>query len=212
VGLAALPESVEFAYASATDVPFLQPAWITRLASIIGDDDLVIPHVDGYHHPLAALYRRKTVLPIIERLLAADRLRPVFLMESARTRVVTAEEMREVDPGLQTLRNLNTPEDYQAALAEAGYEPEPNRVTIELFGVPRLRAGVGKVTVEADTVSAALNALEGACPKLAGSVLSGGRLHSAYTLNLNGERFVTDSATPLSEGDTLILLSVDVGG
>src|SRR4051794_29573927 len=30
-GLAALPDSVELAYASATDVPFLRPAWVGRL-------------------------------------------------------------------------------------------------------------------------------------------------------------------------------------
>src|SRR5829696_6616837 len=55
-GLSALPEAVEFAFASATDVPFLHPAWITRLRALIGDHDLAIPFVDGYYHPLAALY------------------------------------------------------------------------------------------------------------------------------------------------------------
>src|SRR5215203_5881674 len=39
-GLSALPESVELAYASATDVPFLRPAWIARLRDLIGDHDL----------------------------------------------------------------------------------------------------------------------------------------------------------------------------
>jgi molybdopterin-guanine dinucleotide biosynthesis protein A len=117
-GLKALPESVDLAYASATDVPFLAPAWIGRLRDLIGGDDLAIPFVDGYHHPLAALYRRATVLPVITELLRADRLRPVFLMESARTRVVTADELRTVDPNLGTLRNLNMPEDYRRALNE----------------------------------------------------------------------------------------------
>lgn len=221
-GLAALPESVRLAYATATDVPFLRPAWITRLVALIGNHDLAIPHADGYHHPLAALYRRATVLPMIERLLAADRPRPVFLMEALRTRVVTADELREVDPALGTLRNLNTPDDYHAALRDAGFDPAdpaetagragPPRVTIELFGMPRLRAGVGKLTVEAATVGAALDALAKACPALEGSVLAGGTLHPAYTLNLNGERFVADPGTPLADGESLLLLTVDVGG
>jgi molybdopterin-guanine dinucleotide biosynthesis protein A len=118
-GLAALPEAVELAYASATDVPFLQPAWIGRLRGLIGENDLAIPLALGYHHPLAALYRRGSILPAIENLLRADRLRPVFLMESVRTRVVAADELRSVDPDLQTLRNLNTPDDYQRALDES---------------------------------------------------------------------------------------------
>src|SRR4051794_11642805 len=118
-GLSALPGSVELAYASATDVPFLVPAWIGRLRELIGDHDLAIPLFDGHHHPLAALYRPATVLPAVDALLRADRLRPVFLIDSVRTRVVTAEELRDVDPGMETLRNLNTPDDYQRALDEA---------------------------------------------------------------------------------------------
>lgn len=120
-GLAALPATVELAYLTATDVPFLRPAWIARLAELIGGDDLAIPRADGFHHPLAALYRCATVRPEVERLLAADRLRPVFLMETLRARVVEADELRGVDPELRTLQNLNTPEDYERALREAGF-------------------------------------------------------------------------------------------
>src|SRR5262249_14259458 len=120
-GLAALPESVDLAYATATDVPFLEPAWIHRLNDLIDAHDLAIPRIDGFHHPLPALYRAATVRTAVEALLRADRLRPLFLVEAVSTRVVSAEEMRLVDPSLQTLRNLNTPEDYAAALAEAGY-------------------------------------------------------------------------------------------
>jgi molybdenum cofactor guanylyltransferase len=122
-GLAALPEAVELAFASATDVPFLRPAWIARLHALIDDHDLAIPFVEGYHHPLAALYRHATVLPAIEALLRGDRLRLVFLMEAVRTRVVKAEELRAADPDLWTLRNLNTHEDYLQALGEAGFGP-----------------------------------------------------------------------------------------
>ena len=42
-GLTALPDTVELAYASATDAPFLQPAWIGRLRELIGEADLAIP-------------------------------------------------------------------------------------------------------------------------------------------------------------------------
>ena len=118
-GLASLPASVELVFASATDVPFLEPGWVRLLAELIGDHDLAIPFADGYHHPLAALYRRAVVLPAIEGLLGEDRLRPFFLISAVKTRVVGPDELRGVDPGLKTLRNLNTPEDYRVALAEA---------------------------------------------------------------------------------------------
>ena len=44
----------------------------------------------------------------------------MFLFDAVRTRRVKPEEMTVVDPELRTLRNLNTPEDYRAALADAG--------------------------------------------------------------------------------------------
>ena len=120
-GLRALPETVELAYATATDVPFLEPRWIERLVELSAGFDLVMPFSGGYHHPLAALYRGSAVLPAIENLLQADRLRPYFLMEAVRTRVVHEDELRAVDPALQTLRNLNHREDYEQALRDAGF-------------------------------------------------------------------------------------------
>jgi molybdopterin-guanine dinucleotide biosynthesis protein A len=128
-GFAALPDPVELVYATATDVPFLQPDWITRLAELIGGDDLAIPFIDGYSHPLAALYRKRTVLPAIGDLLDANRLRPVFLVEAVQTRIVTEAEMRAIDPELRSLRNLNHPGEYQQALRDAGFgdEDAPDR-------------------------------------------------------------------------------------
>ncbi len=119
-GLAALPVSVAFVFAIGADSPLLKPAWLTRLMELIGENDLAIPHVDGFHHPLAAVYRRATVLPAIERLKAKGRSALVDIVEAVRTRLVTEDELRDVDPELTTLRNLNTPEDYQAALADFG--------------------------------------------------------------------------------------------
>jgi molybdopterin converting factor small subunit len=191
---------------------------------LIGDHDLAIPWCDGFHHPLAALYRPRTVLPAIHRLLREDRLRPVYLMEILRTRVVSSQELRAVDPRLGTLRNLNSPEDYEAALADAGLAlPErlpatqPARATsvlVEFFGVPRLKAGVSTLAVQAETLGEALLEVARLCPGLVGSVMttSDGNLHPAYTLNLNGDRFTTDPATLLTEGDRLMILAVDVGG
>jgi len=121
-GLKALPSSVEFAYITSCDVPLLVPQFVERMVELLGDHDIAVMEIDGFPHPLSAVYRRDT-LPHVERLLQNDRLRPVFLFDAVRTRRVRPEEMISVDPELRTLRNLNTPEDYSAALAEAGYQP-----------------------------------------------------------------------------------------
>jgi molybdopterin-guanine dinucleotide biosynthesis protein A len=119
-GLRALPPGVQLAYVTATDVPFLAPGWIGRLEELLGDADIAMPHVDGFDHPLAALYRKAAVLPACERLIAEGRLRPVFLLDLVRGRRIPEDELRAVDPALGTLRNLNSPDDYEAALADAG--------------------------------------------------------------------------------------------
>jgi len=118
-GLSALPDSVDAAYITSCDVPLLVPAFVERMIDLMGDHDIAVMEIDGFPHPLSAIYRR-SVLPHVESLLAQDRLRPIFLFETVRARRVTPEEMSIVDPELNTLRNLNTPEEYRAALAAAG--------------------------------------------------------------------------------------------
>jgi molybdopterin-guanine dinucleotide biosynthesis protein A len=117
-GLAALGGQVEAAYLSSCDVPFLQPRFVRRLIELLGEHAICVPHVGDYHHPLAAVYRIE-VTQAVTHLLAENRLRPFFLFEAVRTRVVEAAELADVDPSFQTLRNLNTPEDYEAALRDA---------------------------------------------------------------------------------------------
>ncbi len=117
-GLAALPESPGIAYATSCDVPLLEPRFVERMVELCGDHDIAVMEIEGFTHPLSAVYRR-SALPHIESLLAQQKLRPAFLFELMRTRRVKPEEMVAVDPQLQTLRNLNTMEDYLAALAEA---------------------------------------------------------------------------------------------
>lgn len=120
-GLAALPGAVEAAYVTSCDVPLLVPGFVTQMLDLAGDYDVAVMEIDGFPHPLSAVYRR-TVLPHIEDLLAHDRLRPVFLFERVHTRRVQPAEIT-ADPDLRTLQNLNTREDYDQALAFAGLSP-----------------------------------------------------------------------------------------
>ncbi len=90
--------------------------------------------------------------------------------------------------------------------------PDPLMVQVELFGVPRLRAGRASCSVMAANAGEAMAALETQFPQLAGSVLVGGWPLPAYRLSLNGQTFVTDPAVRLQPGDSLILLAADVGG
>ncbi|REK12081.1 MAG: molybdenum cofactor guanylyltransferase [Planctomycetota bacterium] len=123
--LAALPDDVEAAFATGCDVPLLEPALVRRMFELLGEDAAAVPNSDGFLHPLAAVYR-KSLVDVIEVLLATDRLRAADLFDVVATRRVEESELRDVDPQLDSLRNVNTPGEYVAALESAGYAAAPD--------------------------------------------------------------------------------------
>jgi molybdopterin converting factor small subunit len=86
------------------------------------------------------------------------------------------------------------------------------RVAVELFGIPRARAGLGQTFAEGNSVGDVLADLAGKFPMLAEACIDGRSLRPGFVVNLGAERFVTAPETPLREGDTVLLLSMDAGG
>ena len=82
---------------------------------------------------------------------------------------------------------------------------------IELLGIPRERAGVSELEIDAATLGQALGTLAARFPGL-NDLITRDRLHPSLTANLNGDEFVSDPATPLARNDRLLILSADVGG
>jgi molybdopterin-guanine dinucleotide biosynthesis protein A len=123
-GLDRLSDAVDAFYVSSCDVPLLRPAFVRRMIDLLGDFDIAVPESDGLPHPLAGGYRVK-VRDGVRDLLAANRLRVVDLFERYRTRFVPAEELSTVDEHLLSLRNVNTPQEYDALLRQAGIEDCP---------------------------------------------------------------------------------------
>jgi molybdopterin-guanine dinucleotide biosynthesis protein A len=124
-GLAAIAPHAPAAFVCATDAPFLHPALIRRLATLRGEAHAIaVARAGGRIHPLAAVYG-VVVLPTVAEALAAGRLRLTALFDQVPTLIadeallLAGDELQAADPELRSLRNLNTPEDYAAALAEA---------------------------------------------------------------------------------------------
>ena len=82
---------------------------------------------------------------------------------------------------------------------------------VEFFGIPRERAGISRLEVQADTLGQLLGALATEIPSL-GNLIGLDRLDPVWVANLNGDRFVSDMATPLRENDFVLILSADAGG
>ena len=82
---------------------------------------------------------------------------------------------------------------------------------VEFLGIPRERAGISEVDIEAETLGQLLGTLAVRFPALRG-LIKVDRLDSSIAANLNGDVFVSDPKTALSAHDRLLLLSSDVGG
>jgi len=122
-GLAALQSDAEAAYVAGCDVPLLESAFVSRMAEYLQEHDVAVPVEGTFHHPLAAIYRTR-VAPIVEQLLARHERRLVSLFDHVATCRVPVDRLRDVDPDLHSLRNINQPADYTSALREAGLRPE----------------------------------------------------------------------------------------
>ena len=121
-GLRALPDSVHAAYVSSCDVPLLRSEFVRHLAGLLGDSSAVVPEHEGLFHPLAAVYSR-TVLGTAETMLKEECYRLSLLVDRCDARLVPVHELREVDPDLQSLMNLNHQGEYRRALRLAGLQP-----------------------------------------------------------------------------------------
>ena len=86
------------------------------------------------------------------------------------------------------------------------------QVAVELFGIPRSRAGLAQTSAVGSNLGDVLADLARKFPPLAETCISGRTLRPGFIVNLSAERFVTAPETPLHEGDTVLLLSLDAGG
>lgn len=212
--------SGDVCFVTSCDSAFLNRGLIEHLLSCSADYDVAVPRWQGRLQPLHAIYKPR-ILPLVERQLARGELRPVSLYDRVRTRVVEEDEVRLVDPDGSSFFNMNTPEDYAAALERwrvlRGLRDAPITCTVELFGVARLVAKTGAVslTLRADaTIGDVFAALGERLPMLTGTVISpdGASLLDGYACNVNGLEFVRSSQTAVRHGDSIVILAADAGG
>jgi molybdenum cofactor guanylyltransferase len=118
-GMAALRSHVKAVYVSSCDVPLLETAFVRAVVAALGQYELAIPVDREQKHPLAAVYR-VSLLPAVRRSIAEHCLRASSFVEACDAQIIDVTDLRPFDPDLNSLRNVNTPEDYSAALRSAG--------------------------------------------------------------------------------------------
>lgn len=101
-------------FAVACDMPFIQPALITQMASLRGEQDALVAMIDGHPQPLFAFYA-KQALPVMQAALAGGEKRVRAVLKQLDVRYVNEAELREYDPQFRSFIDLDTPQDYAVA-------------------------------------------------------------------------------------------------
>jgi molybdopterin-guanine dinucleotide biosynthesis protein A len=189
-GLQRIGDRADVVYVAGVDTPLLHPAFIALIVrSLRPGDDVALPRAQGFGQHLAAAYRISKLAHPLGEQLDHDRLGAGELIARLRTReldetaLLADPRVAALDPRLDSLLNLNTPGDYEAARAR----PAP-RVTVRASA--SASASAEPSTVEAATLAAAAKAA--------------GITHgSPLTAVLEGHGPICDPHEPLASGDAL---------
>jgi molybdenum cofactor guanylyltransferase len=210
-------------FVTSCDVAFLNRPLIAHLFAQISDHEVVVPYWEERFQPLHAVYRR-SVLPLLADQLERRELRPIYLFDKVRTLRINADEIRSFDPEGLSFLNMNTPEEYETALARWAQQKDfvsalgdAIDCTVELFGAARLLAKTKIVPLSLPagaTLAQVYAMLMGKLPVLAGRVITydGGDLVKGYACNVNGRDFIRTPKAKVHSGDKIFILSADAGG
>ncbi|QRP50187.1 NTP transferase domain-containing protein [Amycolatopsis sp. FDAARGOS 1241] len=200
-GLAAVADRAEVAFVCSTDMPFLHPAFVRRVLRGMADTgaDMVLPVARGFRQPLAAAYRT-SLAGLITKLIGEGDLRPGMLFKHCTVaqlddaQLLADSSVARCDPELESVVNVNTPEEYE----KARERPAPE-ITVERFGALAGKDGHRPRTGRAATL--------GEAAELAGLVLD-----RHIVAAVNGDQVTREPLLPLATGDVVAFLSADAGG
>jgi molybdopterin-guanine dinucleotide biosynthesis protein A len=109
-----LASSNDYNFIVACDMPNLNTAAVAYIRTVAAGYAAAVPFIAGYYNPLHAVYHR-SCLTHIERLLAEERYRILDFYPLINLRQISEEELRQFDPELKMLDNLNSPDDVQTS-------------------------------------------------------------------------------------------------
>lgn len=104
----------EYNVVVACDMPFLNAGLLSYIMELAPGYDAVVPVVGGQAEPLHAVYSKK-LLPLIEERIRENERRIQDIFSSVNVRYVTEQEISRFDPDRRSFINLNTPQQYKEA-------------------------------------------------------------------------------------------------
>lgn len=85
-------------------------------------------------------------------------------------------------------------------------------LTVEFYGIARRRAGTDQTILQANTLGDVLVELAVEFPEFARDCADGRTLRAGFRANVDGIRFISDPDTPLTDAQTLLIMTADAGG
>mgnify|MGYP000679637701 CR=1 FL=1 len=112
------PVKSPYTFVTSCDAPFVNPKVVDELFKRVEGADAALPlWPNGMLEPLHAVYRTTRTLEAACKCVKARRFKNLSVLDYlSDVRYVSVEELRSLDPELLTFLNINTLEDYEAAL------------------------------------------------------------------------------------------------
>lgn len=122
---ALLSSTTEWNLIFGVDIPFVQSRFLSFLVSEAQTSGAVVtlPSTNGYLQTLCAVYRKEFLKPA-EVALAAGRNKIDALFSGVSVRVVDQQKILRAGFNTSMFRNLNTPEEWEAAKRELESQPQ----------------------------------------------------------------------------------------
>jgi molybdopterin-guanine dinucleotide biosynthesis protein A len=106
------------------DMPFANPALFEHERDLMAatEADIVIPSTLIGLEPLHAVYRRETCLPVLQAELETGERKIIAWLPKVKAHILSPEVTAKYDQHHLTFWNLNTPQEYRQAEAQARLE------------------------------------------------------------------------------------------
>ncbi len=113
-----------YIYVTACDVPFVRQSVIEHIVDKIEKSyDVIVPRTDDGLETLSAVYSKECI-PLIETCLEKDIYMIKKFFRPGKVKEIPIKELKLLDPDLQFIFNVNTPEDLEKARTMAGKNKE----------------------------------------------------------------------------------------
>ena len=118
--------TADYGFVTSCDTPLLKSELVRLLVAEIDTDfDIVVPSSGSHFQPLCAVYSKRCI-PFIEDRLGRGDVKTDSMYETLKVKRIPYEQLQVVDPKLESFFNINTPEDLKFANQTAQNRERPH--------------------------------------------------------------------------------------